>query len=42
MRVALMAIGANVWDSVIIGYSPPKKARTIDQKNAKMNNSVAK
>ena len=41
MRVTLMAAGADVWDSIITGYSPPKRARTIAQKNAKMNKSVA-
>ena len=41
MRVTLMAAGADVWDSVITGYSPPKRARTIDQKDAKKNNSMA-
>jgi hypothetical protein len=41
MRTALMAAGADVWNSVITGYSPPKKARTIAQKEAKKNNSIA-
>jgi len=41
MRTALMAVGADVWNSVITGYSPPKKARTIAQKEAKKNNSIA-
>jgi hypothetical protein len=41
MRTALMAVGADVWNSVITGYSPPKKARTIAQKVAKKNNSMA-
>ena len=41
MRTALMAAGADVWNSVITGYSPPKKARTIAQKEAKKNNSMA-
>ena len=27
MRVALMVTGADVWDSVITDYSPPKRAR---------------
>ena len=40
MRVALMAARADVWDSVITGYSPPKRTRTIAKKNVKMNNSV--
>ena len=41
MRTTLMAAGADVWNSVITGYSPPKKARTIAQKEAKKNNSMA-
>jgi hypothetical protein len=41
MRTALMASGADVWNSVITGYSPPKKARTIAQREAKKNNSIA-
>ena len=40
MRTVLMAAGADVWNSVITGYSPPKKARTIAQKEAKKNNSI--
>ena len=41
MRVALMTAGADVWNSVITGYSPPKKEKTIAQKEAKKNNSMA-
>jgi len=40
MKVTLKAVGYDVWDSVITGYSPPKRARTITQKNAKRNNLV--
>ena len=41
MKVTLKATGYDVWDSVINGYSPPKRARTIAHKNAKRNNTVA-
>ena len=41
MKVTLKAAGYDVWNSVITGYSPPKKARTIAQKNSKTNNSMA-
>jgi hypothetical protein len=38
MRTALMVAGADVWNSVLTWYSPPKKERTIAQKEAKKNN----
>ena len=41
MKVTLKATGYDVWNSVITGYSPPKKARTIAQKEANKNNSMA-
>ena len=41
MKETLKATGYDVWNSVITGYSPPKKARTIAQKDARKNNSMA-
>ena len=41
MRVYLHSLGCGVWNAVISDYIPPKRIRTISQKNSKKNNSKA-
>ena len=41
MRVTLQAAGADVWKSIVTGYTPPKKVKSLTHKDAKKNNSMA-
>ena len=41
MKSHLMAVGPDVWKSVIIDYFPPKRVRTPAQKKARKSNSMA-
>ena len=41
MQVYLKVKGIDVCQSVLIGYTPPKKVKTAAQKEAKKNNSMA-
>ena len=41
MKVYLDLEGICIWQSVLTGYTPPKKVKTTAQKAAKKNNSFA-
>ncbi len=41
MQVSLKAAGFDVWKSVTTDYTPPKKVKTLTQKDARKNNSMA-
>ena len=41
MKIYLKSLGCDVWNAVIIDYSPPNKVRTLAQKKAKKNNANA-
>jgi len=41
METTLRAAGIDVWKSVTIGYTAPKKVKTMTQKDARKNNSMA-
>ena len=40
MKIYLMALGHDVWSSVITNYFPPKRIRTPAQKKSKKSNSM--
>ena len=40
MKIYLMALGYDVWNSVIIGYFLPKRIRTPAQNKSKKSNSM--
>ncbi len=41
MQKVLKTIGIDVWKSVTTGYTAPKKVKTMTQKDARKNNSMA-
>ena len=41
MQFYLEVEGIGIWQSVLTGYTPPKKVKTTTQKEAKKNNSMA-
>ena len=41
MKVYLKSVGSSVWDSVVSGYTPPKRAKFAAQKDSRKNNSMA-
>ena len=41
MKVYLEEEAIGMWQSVLTGYTPPKKLKTTAQKEAKKNNSMA-
>ena len=41
MQFYLEEEGIGMWQSVLIGYTPPNKVKTTAQKEAKKNNSMA-
>ena len=40
MQVYLEVEGIDVWQSILTGYTPPKKVKTTAQNEAKKNNST--
>ena len=40
MKICLVALGHDVWNSVIIDYFPPKRIRTPAQNKSKKSNSM--
>ena len=41
MEMTLRTLGTEIWNSVVTGYIAPKHVKTITQKDAKKNNSMA-
>ncbi len=42
MQEALKTVGVDVWKSITTRYIAPKKVKTMTQKDARKNNSMAK
>ena len=41
MQVSLKVVGFDVWKSITTDYTAPKKVKTLTQKDARKNNSMA-
>ncbi len=41
MKKTLRAASSDIWKSVVTGYTAPKQVKTITQKDARKNNSMA-